>query len=119
MLPGFGPGRLLCVRRRGALGPLAARLRLPVGYGRDLVEACGCGPRGGNSDAVRDVAAGGGATVIAAPGSVIRDVIATLARNDAVALPCIDVRKGGVWALFFHRGRLVGADCYPSLLGTS
>jgi 8-oxo-dGTP pyrophosphatase MutT (NUDIX family) len=119
LLPRFGPSRLLCVpddRRRDTLAPLAARLRLPVGCGQDLLETYG-GRRGaGNLGRFRDLAAAGGTTVVAAPGSVIREVITALARDDAAALPRVRTRKGSLWALFFHRARLIGADYYPSLL---
>jgi 8-oxo-dGTP pyrophosphatase MutT (NUDIX family) len=119
LLPRFGPGRLVCVpggRRRDTLAPLAARLCLPVECGRDLLDAYGHGRRAGDVDPVRDLAAAGGTTVVAAPGSVIREVTAALARADAVALPRVRARKGSLWALFFHHARLAGADYYPSLL---
>lgn len=119
LLPGFGPGRLVCVaddRRRDTLAPLAARLRLPVGYGRDLLKVYDRSRRAGNVHRFRDLAAAGGTTVVAAPGSVIREVITALARDDTLALPRVRARKGSLWALFFYRARLVCADYYPSLL---
>jgi 8-oxo-dGTP diphosphatase len=119
LLPGFAPGRLLCVPdewRRDTLTPLAARLRLPVAYGRDLLEAGGCHRRAGDPHWVRDLAAEGGTTVVAAPGSVIRNVITTLACDDHVKLPRVRARKGSVWALFFNRARLTGADYYARLV---
>jgi 8-oxo-(d)GTP phosphatase len=114
LLPRFGPGRLVCIpddRRRDTLAPLATRLHLPVEYRRDL----GCCRRTGNVHPFRDLAAAGGTTVIAASGSVIREAITALARDDAVALPRVRAKKGSLWALFFHRARLVGTDYYPSL----
>lgn len=111
-LPAFGPGRLVCLpdeRRHATLAPLAERLGLPVTYGPDR----------GRSDGVpliRGLAADGGTSVVAARGSVIRDVMAALGRDDGVALPAVRPRRGSVSALFFHRGRVTGADYYPDLV---
>ncbi|MFI7544747.1 NUDIX hydrolase [Actinoplanes sp. NPDC049599] len=120
LLPGFGPNRLVCVPdnpRRDTLAPLATRLRLPIGDGRALPEAYGCHRRAGNVHSFRHLAAEGGTTVVAAPGSIIREVITALARDDAVALPHVRAKKGSLWALFFSRAHLIRADYYPSLLG--
>lgn len=119
LLPRFDPDRLLCIpddRHRDTLAPLAHRLRLPVQYGPDLLDPYGCRRRAGTAHPFRELVAAGRTTVVAAPGSVIREVITVLARDDTVALPRIRARKGSLWALFFHRDRLVGADYYPSLL---
>ncbi|GIM96755.1 NUDIX hydrolase [Paractinoplanes toevensis] len=114
LLPGFGPSRLLCAddRRRATLAPLATRLRLPVAYGQNLREACGRHRPTDDPHLIRDLAADAGTTVVAAPGWVVRDVLTALAGQDAVAVLPVRPRKGSVWALFFHRARLIGADYY-------
>jgi 8-oxo-(d)GTP phosphatase len=121
LLPGFGPGALVCLpdeRRRGTLAPLATRLGVPVTYGGDLHRGGGHG-RAHDLRLVRDLAADGGTTVVAAPGSVIRDVMTALARDDAVTLPTAGPRKGSVSALFFRRARLSSADYYPQLMASA
>ena len=108
LLPGFGPERLMCLsdrRDRDTLAPLATKMHLPVGHGA----------RSGAVQLVRDLAAAGGTTVIAAPGAVIRAVVTQLAHDDAVALHAGRTRKGSVWALFFHHTRPISADYYPNL----
>jgi 8-oxo-dGTP pyrophosphatase MutT (NUDIX family) len=108
LVAAFGPSRLVGLpedRRRDTLAPLSARLGLPVTYRPDLRE--------GACHLVRDLAAERGTTVVAAPGSVIRDVLTALARDDAVTLPTVRPRKGSVSALFFHHARLTRADYYP------
>ncbi|MFI6073796.1 bifunctional NUDIX hydrolase/histidine phosphatase family protein [Actinoplanes sp. NPDC051343] len=119
LLPSFAPSRLLCAddRRRDTLAPLATRLRLSVAYGDDLREACGRHRPRSNPRLIRDLAADGGTTVVAAPGPVIHNVIGSLTRDDAVALMPVRPQKGSLWALFFHRARLIGADYYPNLVG--
>lgn len=116
-LPAFGPGRLVCLpdeRRRDTLAPLAARLALPVEYGPELGED-DHGRRVDGPRLVRGLAARGGTSVVAAGGSVIRDVMTALGRDDGVALPAVRPRRGSVSALFFHRARLTGADHYSHL----
>jgi 8-oxo-dGTP pyrophosphatase MutT (NUDIX family) len=115
LLPAFGPRRLICLpddRRRATLAPLAVRLGLPVTYGWDRPEHAGR-RRPGRGDLVRDLAADGGTTVIAAPGSMIREVMTELAGADGVALPTGRPGRGSVSALFFRRARLTDVDYYP------
>jgi 8-oxo-(d)GTP phosphatase len=117
LLPVFGPRRLVCLpddRRHATLAPLAARLGLPIGSGRELGER-GRDRRGGSLPFVRDLVADGGTTVVAAPGSAIRDVMSALARDDAVRLHTLRHRKGSVSALFFRHARLTGMDHYSDL----
>ncbi len=63
---------------------------------------------------VRDLARGGTA-VVCSQGTVIPDLVATLAGQDGLALPEIRAKKGSVWALFFRAGELTAADYYPSV----
>jgi 8-oxo-(d)GTP phosphatase len=121
VLPSFAPDRLLSVpdKRRGdTLAPLAARLGLPVLTDLELTGRRRNGA--GDPRRVRDLAAAGGTTVVAASGPVIRGVVtdlarADLARGDRVALARIRAGKGSVWALFFSGARLASADYYPNL----
>ena len=114
ILPSFAPTRLLCVpgtRRRNTLAPLATLLGLPVEPEGDLSDR-----RRGGVRRIRDLAASGGTTVLAAPGSAIRTVMTTLSRDDRVTLPGVHTSKGGVWALFFRDARLASADYYTATI---
>jgi 8-oxo-dGTP pyrophosphatase MutT (NUDIX family) len=119
LLPSFAPSRLLCAddRRPNTLAPSAARMRLSIAYGQDLREACGRHRPTSNPHLIRDLAADGGTTVVAAPGPVIHHVVGELTRDDAVAVIPVRPQKGSLWALFFRCARLIGADYYPDLTG--
>ncbi|AYF75160.1 NUDIX hydrolase [Nocardia yunnanensis] len=59
---------------------------------------------------LRDLVSAASVRVISSQGKVIPDLLEALAAEDGVSLPPARNRKGSVWVLSFHRGRLVAAD---------
>ncbi|QLY34846.1 NUDIX hydrolase [Nocardia huaxiensis] len=56
------------------------------------------------------LASGTGVPVICSQGKVIPDLLAWWAARDGITLPPARNRKGSVWVLSLHQGRLVAAD---------
>ncbi len=118
ILPVFGPTRLLSVdsvRCMDTIAPLAADLGLDVQPEQALEEHHYEHQPATGRGRIRQLARDGGVPVACSQGTVIRDVIATLANEDGLTVPEVAAKKGSVWALFFCRGRLAAADYYPCL----
>jgi broad specificity phosphatase PhoE len=118
ILPAFAPTRLLSVdntRCRDTVTPLAADLGLAVEPEPALEEQRYAEQPMTGVRRIQDLARGGGTPVVCSQGTVIPDLIATLAAGDGVTLTRIRAKKGSVWALFFGDARLAAADYYPSL----
>ncbi|MFE3194671.1 NUDIX domain-containing protein [Nocardia sp. NPDC059240] len=58
----------------------------------------------------RDLVSADVVRVISSQGKVIPDLLENWAATDGIALPPARNRKGSVWVLSFHQGRLVAAD---------
>lgn len=63
-----------------------------------------------------DIASSSGVTVICSQGKVIPDLLAWWADEDGVTLPPNRNRKGSVWVLSLHKGKMIAADHLASPL---
>ncbi|MFY2789615.1 NUDIX hydrolase [Rhodococcus sp. KRD162] len=111
----YAADRARCVQ---TVGPYADSLGVPVvsehllseeGYADD--------PRKGRRRA-RDIADLPGTPVVCSQGKVIPDLMRWWAEKDGITLPANRNRKGSVWVLSRHKGRLVAADHIASPLPT-
>ncbi|MEV6768026.1 bifunctional NUDIX hydrolase/histidine phosphatase family protein [Nocardia sp. NPDC051030] len=62
------------------------------------------------AERARDLVSEHSVRVICSQGKVIPDLVGAWAAEDGVALPAARNRKGSVWSLSFHKGRLIAAD---------
>ena len=57
-----------------------------------------------------EIVAAGGVAAVCSQGGVIPGLVSGLADTGGLDLDAVESRKGSVWPLFFHRGRLVAVD---------
>ncbi|MTE13027.1 NUDIX hydrolase [Nocardia aurantiaca] len=67
----------------------------------------------------RDLVSADTVRVISSQGKVIPDLLEWWAAEDGIALPPARNRKGSVWVLSFHHGRLIAADHLDRMLTPS
>lgn len=111
----FDPDRIVSadyVRCEQTVEPLAEAMVLPITRVPVLSET---GYPGHEQEALELLSSGNGhATLVAcSQGDVIPDLLERLASAHDVDLPEEPSRKGSVWALTFHDGRLVAAEHFP------
>ncbi len=118
VLPIFGVSRVLTVpnvRCIDTVAPLAADLGVAVDPEDTFGEETYAEHPQPALRRLRNLAADSATPAVCSQGTVIPDIIATLAAEDRVTLTGLKAKKGSVWALFFSHDRLVGADYYPTM----
>ena len=111
--PCYGPDWIASadlVRCADTVRPVSHETGIPVDIepllGRD---AYASNPKA-TLDWTREQVAAGGTTLICSQGEVIPDLLTRLSARSPIQLRRPPTRKGGVWALSFAGGKLVGAD---------
>src|SRR5207244_683462 len=97
--------------------PLSEALGVPVRQVQLLSERGFAGHEDDAVELVRNLGRPGGAVVACTQRVVIPELVGRLAADEEVELEGsgdnLSVRKGGVWALSFYDGNLVGAEAFP------
>ncbi|WP_068269791.1 NUDIX hydrolase [Aldersonia kunmingensis] len=90
--------------------PLAAKLGVEISDEPTLSEEAYRDDPAAGRDRMRKIADKNGIRVVCSQGKVIPDLLAWWAEQDGVTLPPARNRKGSVWVLSLHDGKLVAAD---------
>jgi 8-oxo-(d)GTP phosphatase len=119
----FGPRRVLTAPPDGCgrtVAPLAAALGVAVEADPRLAEDVHAARPEVTRDALRALVTDGESAVVCCPAGTVDALVRALSGEDGA--PPADggadgppARAGGVWALSFHRGRLVAADHYADI----
>ncbi len=103
------------VRCVTTVGPLAARLGIPVQQDPALSEAVWDDDPGAVVEVVRELGSKGEAVVLCSQGGAIQEAVGVLTSQSGLGLDRVRARKGSLWALSFSDGQLVDADYTPDL----